>query len=64
MKNKAVSTFCGSSPVIYRLENEAEFTGVGKEAQRAMPPKNFSISGHFVLWEPISQTKYCWSPQI
>ena len=29
-----------------------------------MPPYIFSISSHFVLGEAVSQTKYCYSPEI
>jgi len=33
-------------------------------AQGAMPPKIFSIPSHFVLWEAVPQTNYCFSPKI
>jgi len=30
-------------------------------ATGALTPQMSSISGHFVLWEAVSQTKYCCS---
>jgi len=29
-----------------------------------MPPRRFRTYSHFVLWEAVSQTKYCYSPKI
>jgi len=33
-------------------------------ARRPCPPLIFSTSSHFMLWEAVSQTKYCCSPKI
>ena len=36
---------------------------IHRRNQGAIPPQIFSISSHFVLWEVVSLTKYCCSPQ-
>ena len=38
--------------------------GVARGAKVAMPPKMFSKSRHFVLWEAFFQTKKYYSPKI
>jgi len=37
---------------------------VTRGTQGAMPPQIFNIFNHFVIWEAVSQTKYCCSPTI
>jgi len=37
----------------------AELIVVARGAQGPCPAQMFSISSHFVLWEAVSQTKYC-----
>jgi len=39
--------------------------GVARRGPRGRwPPRIFRIHSDFVLWEAVSQTKYCYSPKI